>query len=132
MAVAPIPKPVKPTPKPVQPIPFPVPAYTDDLIKRGEALIGNGQIIEARPLFQKAAEAGDSEGALRLAATFDPEFIERTGLKDIKPDQAEAEFWYDMSRKMAPRLVPSVGLEPTASASEARRSTPLSYEGENR
>jgi hypothetical protein len=46
-----------------------------DLIAHGQKMIDVGYLAGARAYFQRAAEAGSGDAALRLGATFDPEFI---------------------------------------------------------
>jgi hypothetical protein len=66
-----------------------------DAVDRGDAQIAQGQVIEARPFYFAAAIAGDAEAAIRLAVTYDPNFLRRVGLsKKIRADQKMADYWY--------------------------------------
>src|SRR5262249_26308399 len=42
------------------------------LMKQGEQFIAAGDVVTARIVFQRAAEAGDADAALALGATYDP------------------------------------------------------------
>jgi TPR repeat protein len=53
-----------------------------------------GDLVSARLFYERAAVAGDSGAALRLAATFDPNFLSRAGLRSARGDAAEARLWY--------------------------------------
>lgn len=65
-----------------------------DLLKHGDAFLSIGDLTSARLFYERAATAGDSRAALRLGATFDPDFLERAGLRNVKGDPATARSWY--------------------------------------
>ena len=50
--------------------------------------------------FQRAAEAGLANGALKMAATYDPAELDRLEVKvqGAIPDRAEARKWYERAR----------------------------------
>jgi hypothetical protein len=64
------------------------------MIKRGKDILMSGDIISARLLLRRAADAGSAEAALALGATFDPVVIRRLGVIGMTPDVAEARQWY--------------------------------------
>jgi TPR repeat protein len=70
------------------------------LLKRGNEQVAEGGIAQARLLFERAAEAGLAQGAMALAATYDPVELERLGVQGLKPDRAEAARWYEKARQM--------------------------------
>ena len=64
-------------------------------IDRGDAQVARGQIIKARPFYFAAAMTGDAEAAVRLAVTYDANFLRRVGLsKKIRADKRMADYWY--------------------------------------
>jgi TPR repeat protein len=65
-----------------------------ELLERGDALLSTGDVTSARLFYERAADAGDGRGALRVGATFDPTFLGRVGLRNVRADQAEARSWY--------------------------------------
>ena len=67
---------------------------TDLLLKRGDQLLASGDIIAARHYFELVAEAGDGRAALRLGKTYDPAFLQQSGVRGITGDPAAAKFWY--------------------------------------
>jgi hypothetical protein len=71
-----------------------------DLIEHGQKMIDVGYFAGARAYFRRAAEAGSGEAALRLAATFDQEFIDKIGAHGIKADPAEARAWYERAKQL--------------------------------
>lgn len=64
------------------------------MIKRGKDILMSGDIISARLLLRRAADAGSAEAALALGATFDPIVIRRLGVVGMTPDTAQARQWY--------------------------------------
>lgn len=64
------------------------------MIKRGKDILMSGDIISARLLLRRAADAGSAEAALALGATFDPIVIRRLGAVGMTPDIAQARQWY--------------------------------------
>src|SRR5437764_14745226 len=57
-------------------------------------------IEAARLLYERAAGAGNSEAAIRLGATFDPEFLTRAGLRNTPGDVSAAQHWYRRARDL--------------------------------
>jgi len=64
------------------------------MIKRGKDILMSGDIISARLLLRRAADAGSAEAALALGATFDPIVIRRLGAVGMTSDIAQARQWY--------------------------------------
>jgi hypothetical protein len=91
------------TPRAVQEPPAPAPApplrQLDPeevalLLKRGEVLIAQGDIVSARLMLTRAAEAGDARAALTLGASYDPEMLRKLGVMGVAADAAKARVWY--------------------------------------
>jgi hypothetical protein len=70
------------------------------LVTRGDAFLTAGDIASARLFYERAADAGDSAAALRLGATFDPNFLGRVGIRGNPGDPAQAAFWYRRARDL--------------------------------
>jgi hypothetical protein len=68
------------------------------LLARGDALFGNGDIVSARLYYERAAEGGDAQAALRLGETYDPAFLARARLNGALSDAAAAARWYRYAR----------------------------------
>jgi hypothetical protein len=64
------------------------------LIRRGKAFMTDGDVVAARLLLQRAAEAGNAEAALALGASFDPLIIKQAGGIGVQTDAAQARQWY--------------------------------------
>ena len=70
------------------------------LVTRGDAFLSAGDIASARLFYERAADAGESAAALRLGATFDPNFLDRAGVRGNPGDPAQAESWYRRARDL--------------------------------
>jgi hypothetical protein len=64
------------------------------LVKRGQALLGEGDIASARLLLLRAAEAGDANAALMLATTYDRAELAKLKVIGVAPDHVQAKAWY--------------------------------------
>jgi len=70
-------------------------------VKKGEELMGAGNVEAARLFYERAADAGLAQGALALAATFDPdELVRRQVVGGLRPDPAAAKRWYERAREL--------------------------------
>jgi hypothetical protein len=72
---------------------------TASFLQRGDRLFGVGDIASARLFYERAADAGDSQAALRLGETYDPAFLQRAQLR-VPGDRALAVFWYGRAREL--------------------------------
>ena len=71
------------------------------LVKRGQDFATNGDLVSARLLLRRAAEAGSAEAAQALGETFDPVVFQRLHVIGIEPDAAMAQKWYSGLRSLA-------------------------------
>jgi hypothetical protein len=67
------------------------------LIKEAEKHISTGDVVTARIVFGRAAEAGDATAALALAATYDPMMLAKLGVMGMGADLEKARAWYRMA-----------------------------------
>jgi hypothetical protein len=67
---------------------------TAALVAQGDQFLSKSDVASARQLYQRAAEAGDGSGALRMGMTFDPVFLARWRLRGLRGDRAQAFDWY--------------------------------------
>jgi TPR repeat protein len=74
-------------------------ADTSMLLARGDSLLGMGDIASARLFYERAADTGDGQAALRLGETYDPAFLERARLR-VQGDRARAVLWYQRAREL--------------------------------
>jgi len=70
------------------------PAQIAALIARGDEFLSAGDIASARLFYERAADVGSGGAALRLGATFDPNFLSRAGVRGNPGDAAQAASWY--------------------------------------
>jgi len=69
-------------------------AEIEDLIREGNKRMREGDILEARQLYQKAVALGDPEAALAMGRSYDPIYFARLDKKNSEPDAAKAFDWY--------------------------------------
>jgi hypothetical protein len=73
------------------------------LVKRGQQLLEDSNIAEARLLFEKAADLGFADGAIALGATFDETELTKAGVRGVKGDAKEARRWYERAAQLGAR-----------------------------
>ena len=69
-------------------------------IAKGNELLGEGDVATARLYYQRAVDAGLHEGALAMAASFDPAELGRVGARGLQPDTQAARRWYERAREL--------------------------------
>jgi hypothetical protein len=82
------------------------PAELAGLLKRGNELVSRGDLVGARLVFERAAQAGDSRAALTLASTYDPLVLQKLGERGLAPDVAMARFWYEKAKELGSKEAP--------------------------
>jgi hypothetical protein len=93
-----------------QPAPTPVPATParkldpeeiSILLKRGDHFIATGDLVTARTVFRRAAEAGDATAAIALGATYDPGVLASLGVVGMgAADVEKARHWYQKAESL--------------------------------
>jgi len=80
----------------------PAPSATEiaALLARGDALIAKGDLASARLFYERAAEAGDGQAALRLGESYDPAFLAQAHLNGVRGDAVAAARWYRRAREL--------------------------------
>jgi hypothetical protein len=79
-----------------------VPHRIDFLVDRGEELVSQGDILAARILLQRAAEAGDTRASFALGGTYDPIMLAILRAH-IDADVGLASKWYKKARDLGSR-----------------------------
>jgi TPR repeat protein len=69
-------------------------------LARGDALLSTGDLAAARLFYERAAEAGEAEAAIRLGETFDPTFLDHLHLRGIPGNVEAALTWYRRARDL--------------------------------
>jgi TPR repeat protein len=70
------------------------------LVKKGDEQLAEGGIAQARLLYERAADAGLAQGAMAMAATYDPVELQHLGARGLQPDLAAARRWYERARQL--------------------------------
>jgi hypothetical protein len=101
----------------VQPGPGLSASETGALMRRGDAFRTAGDITSARLYYERAADAGDGQAALRLAESFDPLMLGLSGVRGVVGDPTEALTWYRRARQLgvaeADQRIKSLETEPS-------------------
>jgi TPR repeat protein len=92
-------EPAKPPP-PSAPIRTLDPAEVALLVKQGEQFVAIGDLVTARTVFQRAAEAGDAYAAMALGATYDPNVLAKLGVVGMGADVDKARTWYQRAETL--------------------------------
>jgi hypothetical protein len=66
------------------------------LMARGDALFRMGDLVSARLFYERAADAGHGQAALRLGESYDPSFLAVMGIP-VRGDAVLAARWYQRS-----------------------------------
>jgi hypothetical protein len=64
-----------------------------ELLARGDSFLHAGDVASARLFYERAADAGDWQAAIRMGATFDPAFLGRASVRTVG-DPTTAQSWY--------------------------------------
>jgi len=64
-----------------------------ELLVRGDSFLHAGDVASARLFYERAADAGDWQAAIRMGATFDPAFLGRASVRTVG-DPTTAQSWY--------------------------------------
>jgi TPR repeat protein len=70
------------------------------LLTRGDSLFGGRDVTSARLYYERAADAGDAQAALRLGETYDPAFLALARLNEVRGDPVVATRWYRRAREL--------------------------------
>jgi hypothetical protein len=70
------------------------------LLAHGDALFRKGDLAGARLFYERAADAGDGQAAIRLGETFDPVFLDHAQLRGTRGDMGKALAWYRRARDL--------------------------------
>jgi hypothetical protein len=76
------------------------------LLKRGKNLIASGDLVAARIVLRRAADANNAEAALALAATYDPFVLQELKVYGFTGDAAIARTWYEKAAELGSSVAP--------------------------
>jgi TPR repeat protein len=69
-------------------------AALEKLVQKGDRLLGRGDVVSARTLYQRAAELGSGPAALALGSTYDPNRLWSLGVFGMVGNKERARQWY--------------------------------------
>ncbi len=70
------------------------------LLDRGKQFFDVGDLVAARILFLRAANAGDAAAAVEMGATYDPVILADRGVRGVAADLEKARSWYERAKEM--------------------------------
>lgn len=70
-----------------------------NILKRGDALLAQGDVAGARLLLGYAATRGNKDAMLKLGRSYDPEYLSKLGVRGVDPDPAKAAEWYERAKQ---------------------------------
>jgi hypothetical protein len=70
------------------------PAELANLMQRAKGFLDTGDLMSARLLLERAADAQEADAALLLAQTYDPDVLGTSDVRNITPEPAKARAWY--------------------------------------
>jgi TPR repeat protein len=70
------------------------------LMKQGNEFIRAGDVVAARMVFQRAAQAGEADAAMAVGATYDPIILAKLGVVGVAPDGDKARVWYQRAESL--------------------------------
>jgi TPR repeat protein len=69
------------------------------LLQQGEQFVASGDVVTARQVYRRAAEAGSAAAALALGATYDPVVLAKIGVHGMGADIEKARSWYEKAKE---------------------------------
>lgn len=99
------------------------------LLARGDAAFAKGDLAAARLFYERAANAGDAQAALRLGQTYDPAFLAQIKGERVRPNASAAVRWYLQADKLG---APEAELMLRAMAKDLGISAPAQRQGSKR
>jgi len=69
-------------------------------MRQGEQFIASGDVVTARIVFQRAAEAGDADAAVALGATYDPIVLANLGVAGLSANVEKARIGYQKAESL--------------------------------
>jgi TPR repeat protein len=69
------------------------------LVSLGKELLRNGDFSSARLILQRAADAGDADGAWALGSTYDPIILARLRIRSQVANVELARTWYEKAQE---------------------------------
>jgi hypothetical protein len=70
------------------------------LMKQAEQFMASGDVVTARIVFQRAAEAGDADAAVALGATYDPIALANLRVAGLGANVEKARIWYQKAESL--------------------------------
>jgi len=70
------------------------------LMQRAKSFLATGDLMSARLLLERAADAQEADAALMLAQTYDPDVLGTQDVRNIIAEPAKARAWYQKAAQL--------------------------------
>jgi TPR repeat protein len=70
------------------------------LIARGDEFLRYSDVTSARLFYKLAASHGSAAGAIAMGSSYDPIFLERNGVRGVRPEPGRALAWYRIASEL--------------------------------
>lgn len=70
------------------------------LLEQGKQFTAVGDLVTARTVLQRVADADVADGALALAETYDPAVLAKLGVRGVTGDIEKARRWYERAQQL--------------------------------
>jgi TPR repeat protein len=70
------------------------------MTRRGDSLLAIGDVASARLFYDRAADSDDAAAAMRLAHTYDPDFLALIHVSGTHANNALAIYWYERAYEL--------------------------------
>jgi hypothetical protein len=70
------------------------------LIARGDQFLRYSDVASARLFYKLAASHGSAAGAIAMGSSYDPIFLERNGVRGVRPEPARAFAWFRIASEL--------------------------------
>jgi hypothetical protein len=71
-----------------------------NLMQRAKGFLATGDLMSARLLLERAADAQEVDAALMLAQTYDPDVLGTSDVRNIIPEPTKARAWYQKAAQL--------------------------------
>jgi hypothetical protein len=71
-----------------------------NLMQRAKGFLASGDLMSARLLLERAADAQEVDAALLLAQTYDPDVLGTSDVRNIVPEPTKARAWYQKAAQL--------------------------------
>lgn len=76
------------------------PAEEERMLKMAENMLRQNDIPAARLIYGRIGRQGSQQGALMMAKTYDPAFLDQFDIAGLSEDREKAKYWYEIAAQL--------------------------------